>query len=150
MRTAAVHLNRINAAPVEPKSKSDGIEGARMRDGFCLIKLRNASRAMRFLLLILRCVLAFHGSHPSLNRTQHDCYEVVSQKKYNGEKCSKRFFAGGFDEMRHMLHDRLGENVAELSKIQKRARMCGPKFWMAPRVGIRTYNLSVNSRVLCR
>ncbi len=30
-----------------------------MRDGFCLIKLRNASERCGFLLLILRCVLAF-------------------------------------------------------------------------------------------
>ena len=73
---------------------------------------------MRFLLLILRCVLAFHGSHPSLNRTQHDCYEVVSQK-YSSENAPSDSLREASTNAPYVAHDRLGENVAEPSKIQK-------------------------------
>ena len=120
-----------------------------MCDGFCLIKLRECFRAMRFLLLILRCVLAFHGSHPSLNRTQHDYYEVVNQK-YSSENAPSDSLREASSNTPYVAHDRLGENVAELSKIQKRARMCEPEVLDGSPGRIRTYNLSVNSRVLCR
>ena len=114
-----------------------------MRDGFCLIKLRECFRAMRFLLLILRCVLAFHGSHPSLNRTQHDCYEVVSQK-YSSENAPSDSLREASTNAPYVAHDRLGENVAELSKIEKELACASPKFWMAPRVGFEptTYRLT--------
>ena len=114
-----------------------------MCDGFCLIKLRECFRAMRFLLLILRCVLAFHGSHPSLNRPRHDCFEVVNLK-YSSENAPSDSLGEASSNTPYVAHDRLGENVAELSKIQKELACASPKFWMAPRVGFEptTYRLT--------
>ncbi len=120
-----------------------------MSGTFCLVQLRECLRAMRFLLLILRCVLAFHGSHPSLNRTQHDCYEVVNQK-YSSENASDDSLREASTNAPYVAHDRRGENVAESSKIQKELALHEPEVLDGSPGRIRTYNLSVNSRVLCR